>query len=138
MRQNCNLKGRHWGLVVGTLKQKIFEKIIFLLSTCVGHSSLFCGTLICLLMVGNLIKTCNVYVDLVKALKRFPLFNRCIPILNRNCKAMEDILRYLKICFQWSPFNVRNEFMLCLNKVVMSSKPFLDNSWKFCHVRVRV
>jgi len=35
---------------------------------CVGHSSLSCGTLICLLSLGNSFKTCTISVDLGKAI----------------------------------------------------------------------
>jgi len=81
---------------------KIFENLLlFFLLTCVGHNSLSGGTLICLLLVGNSFKTCMISVDLEKALQRFSLFNRYIPILNRVAKFRKDIhvLRYHKISF---------------------------------------
>jgi len=55
--------------------KRIFWKTCFLmLLTCVGHSSLSCGTLIYLLSVGNSFKTCIIYVDLGKTLvKLFPV-----------------------------------------------------------------
>ena len=51
-----------------TLKRKFSKTRIFLLSTCVGHSSLSCETLICLLSVGNSLKTCVLSVDIEKTL----------------------------------------------------------------------
>jgi len=47
---------------------------------CVGHSSLACGTLICLFAVGNSFKTCVISVDLGKAFEHVSLFNRYILI----------------------------------------------------------
>ena len=49
-----------------TLKNNFSKTCTFLLSTCVGHSSLSCGTLICILSVGNSFKTCIISVDLGK------------------------------------------------------------------------
>jgi len=45
-----------------------FLKTCFFLLTCVGHSSLSCGTLKGLLLVGSLLKTCIISVDFRKAL----------------------------------------------------------------------
>jgi len=51
-----------------TLKKKFFENLFFSCCLhCIGHSSLSCGTLVCLLLVGNLFKTCIISVDLGKA-----------------------------------------------------------------------
>jgi len=50
------------------LKRKFSKTRIFLLPTCVGHSSLSCETLICLLSVGNSLKTCVISVDIEKTL----------------------------------------------------------------------
>jgi len=58
------------------LKRNFLKTCFFLLSTCVGHSSLPCGTLIDLLSVVNSFKTCIISVDLGKAFKCFSLFNR--------------------------------------------------------------
>jgi len=80
-----------------------------------------CGTLKCLLSVGNSFKTWMISVDLRKAL-RFSLFNRCIPILNRVAKSMEDILRYHKI-----PFNT-------LNTLVTRKYRFSKISFKVCYM----
>ena len=72
-----------------------------LLSTCVRHSSLSCGTLICILSVGNVFITgiTCIPVDLGNAQVMIFLSNRNIPILNRVAKSIEDILGYHKICF---------------------------------------
>ena len=94
-----NTKGTPLRSACDTPKKYFFENLFFLLSTCVGHNSLSCGTLICLLSVGNSFKTCIITVDLYKALQCFSLFNRYIPILNRFAKSIEEILRYHKISF---------------------------------------
>jgi len=73
-----------------------FENLFFLVDA-IWHSSLSCGTLICLLSVGNSFKTCIISVDLGKALQHFSLFNRYNPILNPVAKSIEDILRYHQI-----------------------------------------
>jgi len=81
------------------LTKTILENLFFLLSTCVGHSSLSCGTFICILSVGKSFKTCTISVDIGKAFERISLCNRYILNLNRVAKSIEDILRYNKISF---------------------------------------
>ena len=56
-----------WSGCVTHLK-RFFSKTCFFLLTCVEHSSLSCGTLICLLLVCNSFKTCIISVDLGKTL----------------------------------------------------------------------
>jgi len=56
------------GLQCNTLNKIFFENLFFLLSTCVEHSSISCGTLMCLLSVGILFKTYIVSVYLGRAL----------------------------------------------------------------------
>ena len=61
--------------------------------------------LLCLLSVGNSFKTCIISVGLGRALQRFSLFNRYIPILNRVAKSIEELLRYHKISFHTCTLN---------------------------------
>jgi len=52
-----------------TYLKRQFSKIsFFLLLTCIGHNSLLCVTLLCLLSVCNSFKTCIISVDLRKVL----------------------------------------------------------------------
>jgi len=60
-----------WSGRVTHLKRNVLKTCFFLLSTCEGHISPSCGTLICLLSVVNAFKTCIIYVDLEKALVTF-------------------------------------------------------------------
>jgi len=70
------------------LKRKLSKTGFFLLSMCVGHNSLSCGTIIYVfLSIGNSFKTCIITVDLGKA------------FLNRVAKSIGDIFRYHKIIF---------------------------------------
>jgi len=71
----------------------------FLLLTCVWQRSLFCGTLIYLLSIGNSFKTCYTSVDLGKALVALFHAEQIHSIFKPIAKSIEDILRYHKICF---------------------------------------
>jgi len=81
-----------WSGRVTHLKGKNQKPVFFLLLTCVVIAVLPCCTLICLLSVGNLFKTCIISVEQGKTFKRFSLFNRYISILNRVAKSIEKIL----------------------------------------------
>jgi len=84
---------------VTRLKRKFSKTCFFLLLTCEGHGSLSCGTLICLLSIGNLFKTCIISVDLGKTLVTFFPVQQIHSNFNRVAKSIEDILRYHKISF---------------------------------------
>jgi len=106
-----SLKVLHWGLVVyHTNKSNFLKTYFFLLLKCVGQNSLSCGTLICLLSVGNSFKSCIIYVDF------FSMFNRNIPILNRVARSIDDILRYEKVSFDTSTLGT------CLTKIKVFEK----------------
>ena len=64
-------------IVKGT---NVFKNLFFSCCGCVGHSSLSCGNLICVLSICKSFKTCILSDDYGKALQRFSLFNRYIPI----------------------------------------------------------
>ena len=79
---------------VTQLKRFFLRTGFFLLTTCLGHSSLYWGTSICILYDGKSFKTGIIPVDLIKSLVTLFLFNRYISILNRVTKSIEDILKY--------------------------------------------
>jgi len=76
--------------------KRFFSKTcFFLLLTFVGHSSLSCGTLKCLLLVGTSYKTCIIPVDLRKVLVLlFP-----VQQIHSNFKTSCQTVRYHKISF---------------------------------------
>jgi len=96
-----NLKGALISSGRVTHLKRMFTKTccFFLFSTYVGHGSLSCGTLICLLLsVGNSFKTYIIYVDLRKLGNAFS-FSTDTFQLNRVAKLKEDKIRYHKISF---------------------------------------
>ena len=64
---------------------------------CVGHSSLSCGTLICLSLVGNSFKTCIISIDLGKALVMLFPVQQIHSNFKPSCQIDRDII--IKVCF---------------------------------------
>jgi len=75
------------------LKYTLFEKLFILLSTCIGHSILFCGTSLCLLSVGSSFKTYIISDDTGKTLVTLFAVQQINSDVKPNCQIDRGHIR---------------------------------------------